>query len=135
MVSKVASVANVFFAKLCAGDFLGAFALLSDDVRYVVIGTTPASGTYTGRDEIINRLGPALALLKNLKSTLKEVIVDGDRVVGIVRGEAEGPYGHYIQDPCVFVLRVAGAEIVEILELIDTVMLETAVFGKKLVPR
>jgi hypothetical protein len=30
---------------------------------------------------------------------------------------------------------VAGAEIVEILELIDTVMLETAVFGKRLVPR
>jgi ketosteroid isomerase-like protein len=135
MVSNVTAVANGFLTKLCAGDFSGAFALVSDDVRYVVIGTTPASGTYNGRDEVINRLGPTLALLKNLRSTLKEVIVEGNRAVAIVRGEAEGPYGHYVQDPCVFVLRIADTEIVEILELIDTVMLETAVFGKKLVPR
>jgi ketosteroid isomerase-like protein len=132
MTGSVSEVANGFLTKLCAGDFGGAFALVSDDIRYVIIGTTPASGVYCGRDEITKRLSPLLGQLKNLKSTLKEVIVDGDRVVAFVRGEAEAPYGHYLQDPCIFVLRVAGNKVIEILEFVDTVMLETAVFGKKL---
>jgi ketosteroid isomerase-like protein len=126
-------VAEAFFSKMASADFISAFAMMADDVRYTVAGNTPASGLYDGLDDLNARLGPLLLALKNIRITLVEVIVEGDRAVAITHAEADAPHGRYVQDPAMFVVRVANGKIVELLEMVDTVMLETKVFGKKLV--
>jgi ketosteroid isomerase-like protein len=126
-------VTQAFFSKMASADFTSAFAMMADDVRYTVAGNTPASGLYNGLNDLNARLGPLLLALKNIRITLVDVIVEGDRAVAITRAEADAPFGRYTQNPAMFVLRVENGRIVELLEMVDTVMLETRVFGKKLV--
>lgn len=126
-------VARTFFSRMVASNFAGAFALMADDVRYTVVGSTPASGTYHGVADLNARLGPLLGALRNLRTTLVEIIVSGDRAVAITRATADAPHGPYVQDPAVFVVRIAGGRIVELLEMVDTVALERRVFGRTLV--
>jgi ketosteroid isomerase-like protein len=132
-MSDTADVARDFFAKMALSDFAAAFAMMADDVRYTVVGNTPASGTYEGVADLHARLGPLLGALRNLKTSLVEIIVEGDRAVAIMRAEADAPYGRYVQDPAVFIVRIAEGKVIELLEIVDTVMLETQVFGKKIV--
>ncbi|MFD2136758.1 hypothetical protein ACFSLT_19480 [Novosphingobium resinovorum] len=47
--------------------------------------------------------------------------------------EGVGPYGPYRQDPYCFILRTRDGRISEIVEYLDTVAVETALVGRKLV--
>lgn len=132
-MADTADVARTFFSKMASSDFAAAFAMMADDVRYTVVGNTPASGTYAGVADLHARLGPLLGALRNLRTTLVDLIVEGDRAAATTRAEADAPYGRYVQDPAIFIVRIAGGKVVELLEMVDTVMLETQVFGKKIV--
>ncbi|MFC4193746.1 hypothetical protein ACFQGS_19360 [Novosphingobium lubricantis] len=77
-------------------------------------------------------MGPSLSDLKDLKSTFTELIVDGKRAVALMRATAHAAHGPYTQDPAIFVITVEGEKIVDLLEMVDTVMIETQCFGKKL---
>jgi ketosteroid isomerase-like protein len=114
--------------------FIDGFSMVSDDGTYTIIGTTRASGTYHGRRDILERLVPVLSAFTSppaLKFT--KILVEGDRAVLLGAGEGNGPTGPYHQPYYAFSIRVANGEIAEIVEFLDTTMLETAVFGKKIV--
>lgn len=129
------TVARSFFEKMAANQYRQAFDLLADDVKYTIIGSTPLSGAYDGRKDLERRLLPGLARFRAPPDIrIKEYIVQDDRAVVITSGVGEGPYGPYRQDPAIFVLRIRDDRITELLEFIDTVMLETMMFGKTLVP-
>jgi ketosteroid isomerase-like protein len=114
-------------------DFLGAFGMLSLDGKYVVIGTTPLSRVYNGRDDLLSNLVPALSGFKVAPQLQFDMpIIEGDRVVLLGKGSGEGPRGPYDQPYYAFVMRIRGEEISEIIEFMDTGMLESAVFGKRL---
>lgn len=114
--------------------FADAFNMLAEDGTYTVIGTTKASGTYHGRSDVFARLVPVLSTFTS-PPVLKfsNIVVDGDRAVLLASGEGTGPTGPYHQPYYAFSIRVANGEIVEIVEFMDTTMLDTAAFGKKLV--
>ena len=77
---------------------------------------------------------PALASFKKApKLTLKEVIVDGNRAVGLASGSGVGPLGlPYNQPYYAMVLRVDKGRVTDVVEFADTVEVEIAI-GKKLV--
>jgi len=52
--------------------------------------------------------------------------------VALMRATAHAAHGPYTQDPAIFVITVEGEKIVDLLEMVDTVMIETQCFGKKL---
>ena len=127
-------VADKFIERIEGLNFLDAFGMLAADGRYTVIGKTKASRTYNGRQDLFDNLIPLLStfveppLLK-----FDRPIVDGDRAVLTAKGAGKGPTGPYDQPYYAFVTRVRGDEFAEIIEFMDTAMLESAVFGKKLV--
>lgn len=133
-MSNTRKVSETFMKRIAALDFLGAFGMLAEDGTYTVIGKTAASGVYNGRKDLFERLIPVLADFKS-PPLLKwqEPVIEGDRAVLIGGGTGEGPTGPYDQPHYVFVTRVRGDGFSEITEFMDTTMLETAVFGKKLV--
>ncbi len=123
------------FAKSIEGlEFAKAFGMLALDGKYIVIGTTKASRKYDGRQDLFDNLIPLLSTFR-VPPVLKfqEPMVDGDRAVLLASGNGEGPTGTYNQPYYAFVTRVRGQEFSEIIEFMDTAMLETAVFGRKLV--
>jgi ketosteroid isomerase-like protein len=125
-----------FFEHMAANQFAEAFEKLDENVVYTVVGSTPTSGVYNGKKDLFERLIPALArFTEPVKIKVKEYIVENDRAVVITAGVGEAPFGHYVQDPCIFVLRVRDGRIVDLLEFVDTVMLETQMFGSTLTRR
>lgn len=123
------------FAKCIEGmDFAKAFEMLALDGKYIVIGTTKASRTYNGRQDVFDNLIPILSNFREPpRLKFQEPIIDGDRAVLLASGKGEGPTGHYDQPYYAFVTRVHGNEFFEIIEFMDTTMVETAVFGRKLI--
>jgi hypothetical protein len=126
-------IVTLFFERMAANQFAEAFEMMDENVVYKVVGSTPISGVFDGKKALFERLIPALAKFKEpVKVKVKEYIVEGDRAVVITAGVGEAPFGHYVQDPCIFVVRVQDDRIVDLLEFVDTVMLETRMFGSTL---
>jgi ketosteroid isomerase-like protein len=126
-------VAQTFMDRISAVEFLEAFGMLAQDGIYTVIGTTPASGVYKGRDDLFARLIPVLAtFIEPPVLKWQDPVIEGDRAVLLAAGSGQGPTGPYDQPYYAFVTRVRGDEFVEIVEFMDTAMLESAVFGKSL---
>jgi ketosteroid isomerase-like protein len=115
-------------------EFEEAFALYSPEAVYRISGNTKISGAFHGVDAIGAGLGEVLQNYFKTppKITTHEIIVEGDRGVVIASGVAEGAHGPYNQE-FVFVFRVKDGKIIEKVENLDTVMVETALLGKKLV--
>jgi ketosteroid isomerase-like protein len=123
-------VAKKFSSAIEAMDFPAAFSLLAEDGKYIVIGTTKVSRTYNGRADLFENLIPVLGTcLEPPVLTFEEPIVDGDRVVMLASGAGVGPTGPYDQPYYAFVARVEGDGFSEVIEFMDTKMLETAFFG------
>ena len=104
-------------------------------MSWTLTGTTPLSGTYTPLSSVQEDfLGLFAGLVKDgeIEMDLLETIADGDRVVALLKGKSKGHFGDYNNTYC-HVFRVNGGKITEVTEFCDTVMIETALYGKKLV--
>lgn len=120
---------------LAAGKFAEAFAMVSADGEYRIIGRTPFSKCFS-RSELLEVLVPGLASMKQpLSLTFSELIVEGNRAVALASGHGIGPSGlPYEQRHYAMVLRIENGAITDVLEFMDTVEVETKFFGRSLVP-
>ena len=112
-----------WFDLIAKGDAASAFALFTDDVRYVLKGTTPVSGTYRGLKQIVG----------DIALTVDELIGDGACVVALARGTAKTIFDRPYDNDYAFVFRLRDGKISEVIEYLDTALVETAAYGRKLV--
>jgi ketosteroid isomerase-like protein len=125
-----------YFAKMNAGQARAAFALLAPDVRYRVIGSTPISAPTTGVDELVRdtlrRFGSRLEGGR-LDLTVDELIAEGDAVVALAHSQGRGISGLPYENTYAMVCRVRDGFITAVTEFLDTALVETAIFDKKLI--
>jgi uncharacterized protein len=119
------------FAELSKGNaeaFLGAMA---DNVRFTIIGTSKYSGTYNGKQEVINKLlAPLGAQIEGgLSITPDNFIADGDFVAMQSRGKAMSKNGKPYNNTYCQIFRIANGKVQEMTEYLDTELV-TAAFGK-----
>ncbi len=135
-MSDTRATAQRYMDLLCAQKFSEAFDLLADDANYQIIGSTVISAPMKGRELIRSVLVGALSTLREpLRLQFKELIIDGNRVVGLASGEGVGPTGlPYRQPHYAMVLRIENGEIQDVVEFMDMVEVETVLLGKRLVP-
>lgn len=115
-------------------DFASALSMLADDGEYIVTGTTPISRTYHGLADVLENMAPAFQRFVELPVLkFQEPIVDGNRAVLLAAGTGKGLTGPYDQPYYAFVTTVRGEKFSQIIEFMNPLMLETALFGKKLV--
>jgi ketosteroid isomerase-like protein len=128
------AVIQGFFDHLAKGDLATASALMAPDMVYTLIGSGDLSGTFHGMEEIAAKLfGPLQERLEApIRLTLKELIGEGNRVAALATGEAQGRFGPYNNTYC-FVFTVKDGHIATLDEYLDTVLVETALYGRKLV--
>lgn len=129
------AVVKEWFDKLAVGDAEAAFALFAPDCRYTLQGTTPVSGTYEGLPSILNDFfAPWRTRIDGpLTLALHELIGEGERVVALARGNAKTVTGARYDNEYVFVFRVRGGQIVDVNEFLDTALVETAAYGRRIV--
>lgn len=128
-------VVQQWFDCIARNDAAGAFALFADDVVYHLKGTTPVSGSYRGLKSIVEDFFTPWRkqIDGDLVVTVDELIGEGERVVALGRGKAKTIHGLPYDNDYAFVFRVRDGRIVEVLEYLDTVLVETAAYGRKLV--
>jgi|SRR5271165_5938342 len=114
------------------GSFEGFLDCMADDVRYTIIGTTKLSGTFNGKQDLVNRaFAPYMAQLETHGSMVTDnLIAEGDYVVqqghGIGRRSKSGE--EYNNTYC-FVYRIANGKVKEVTEYADTELV-TRAFGR-----
>lgn len=133
MTTDTRAVAQRYLELLAAARFADAFDMLADDATYEIIGTTAISGVMRGRETVKATLVDALGGFQEpLRITVRELIVEGHRAVGLASGEGVGPTGRpYSQPHYAMVLTVDDGRIRSVLEFMDTAAVETALFGKR----
>jgi len=121
---------ETMFAELSRGNGAGYLERLADDVQFTIIGSTKFSGTFDGKQDVVNRLlMPLMAALEGgLEVTPDRLVAEGDTVVVQAHGRSTTktgkPYNNYCQ-----VFRIDGGKVKQITEYLDTELVSQA-FGK-----
>ena len=104
---------------------------IADDARYTIIGTTKYSGTFNGKQELINKLlDPLTAQLEGgIAVTPDNLIADGDYVAMQAHGKARSKNGRSYDNTYCHVFRIANGKVQEVTEYLDTELV-TSAFGK-----
>ena len=120
-----------FYAAGARGDMETCFALLADDVTWTNIGTTKFSGTYAGKQALVEQLlGPLFGQLKaGISSEIERLTAEGDVVVAQTAGTAETHDGTPYNNTYCQVIRIQDGKIAEVKEYFDTALVDT-VFGE-----
>lgn len=129
------SVVRAYFANLAAGNARAAFALLASDVSYRLMGTTPISGESHGLSGFIEHtLKPFTSRLEGgaIQLVPDEFLPGGDAVVVLAHSIARGTTGLPYENEYAMVFRVRDGLITAVREYLDTALVETALFGRKL---
>lgn len=118
------------FAAWADGDGNSFFRLLADDVRWTVIGTTEISGSFTSRQEFLDKAAGKIGavLARPLVPNLVSLLADGDLVSIQWEGQSETKSGRPYRQTYSWVVRFEQGRIVEGTAYLDTELL-TAVLA------
>lgn len=118
-----------FYNAAARGDMDRCFSLLADDITWTNIGTTPFSGTYSGKKVLLEELlGPLFGRLKaGIATTVEKLTAEGDVVVAQTTGEAETHEGVPYNNSYCQVIRIRDGKIAAVKEYFDT-QLTSSVF-------
>ncbi len=119
-----------FYEAGARGDVDACFALLADDVSWTNIGTTKFSGTYNGKQALMEGLlGPLFSMLKaGISSNIEQLVAEGDVVVAQTSGTAETVDGVPYNNTYCQVIRIRNGQIAAVKEYMDTALIDS-VFG------
>jgi ketosteroid isomerase-like protein len=126
------AVATRFYEALAAGDFDALAALHSDDIVFNLVGTTPVSGRWEGKDVCFGPvvadgvIGKLVAETIRFSREWRIMCADENCVVGLMRGGGLAKNGHdYSQTYCQ-IMTIRGGLIAELHEFFDTALVELA---------
>ena len=108
---------------------------MSDDFRWINIGTNKWSGTFDGKAAVLrDLLGPLRArLVERSRTVAHRFIAEGDYVIVEARGDNVTKAGQQYDNEYCFVFRLSDGKIKEVKEYADTALVE-AVLGDPAFP-
>ena len=116
------------FSELSKGNSQPFIETLADDVRWTITGTTPWSKTYQGKQSVrADLLAPLFSqFATRYTATAHRVIAEGDHVVVEGRGCVTTKAGRPYHNTYCWIYRMAGGQIKEITEYLDTELVAAA---------
>jgi ketosteroid isomerase-like protein len=132
------TVIEDYYRAMGQGDFDHVVSLHAPDLVCWMSGRSLVSGRFQGRTELYAHMGRHVlgALVTGTEPYVKDnriAVVDGDFVLGLLHGGLPGIQPDSRYDQFYFQLfRLEQGLIVEIVEIFDTVMVETVLMGRKL---
>jgi ketosteroid isomerase-like protein len=130
-IEKNKQIVEAFYQAGDRGDMEACLGMLADDIRWTNIGSTRFSGTYVGKQTLVEQLiGPLFAELKaGISSVIEKMIAEQDYVVALTSGSAETTDGKPYNNSYCQVMRIRDGKIAEVTEYFDT-ELTSSVFGR-----
>lgn len=124
-------VIRAFYETAAQGDMDACFAFLADDIIWTNIGSTKFSGTFVGKQTLVEQLlAPLFGQLKaGISTSIENLVAEGDIVVAQTAGTAETKDGKPYNNSYCQVFKIRDGKIVEVKEYFDT-DLTISVFGR-----
>src|SRR5262249_25041330 len=115
------------FAELERGEPGPFIAILADDVRWTIVGSTDWSRRYDGKNAVLSELlGPLRERLTDMiKVTPTRILADEDCVVVEARGQATTKSGKPYNNTYCWIFQLAGGRVRAITEYLDTELVAT----------
>ncbi len=119
------------FAELSKGNPEAFLGNMADDVEFTIIGSTKWSGTFSGKQELVEKLlGPLGAQLESgIAITPSNFIADGDFVAMQAKGKSTTKSGKPYDNTYCQVFQVVNGKVQRVTEYLDTELV-TEAFGK-----
>jgi ketosteroid isomerase-like protein len=116
------------FEELSKGNSQAFIDTMADDLRFTIIGTTRYSGTFNGKQELINKvLGPLSSQLEGgLTITPDNLIAEGDYVAMQARGKSNTKSGGTYNNTYCHIFRLTNGKVKEVTEYLDTELVTKA---------
>jgi ketosteroid isomerase-like protein len=116
------------FAELSQGNGQPLMDALADDVRWTVIGSSPWSGTYAGKREVVEQLMRPLfsQFADQYTARAIRVLAEDDVVVVEARGQVNTKSGRPYNQTYCYVFRLADGQVRELTEYLDTELVNQA---------
>jgi ketosteroid isomerase-like protein len=129
--SEPKRVVEAFYERSNVGDLDGVLDLLDDGIRWTNVGSTQFSMTCENKQELVEKLfGPVFGALEaGIRSTIHNMIGEGELVAVQVDGEARTKAGVPYNNTYCHIFRVRNGKIVEATEYFDTALVNS-VFGQ-----
>jgi len=107
------------------------FDLLHEDVVWTVAGTSPVSGTYTSRQDFLERaVAPITARLSTpIVPVLRQVVAQDDAVVAVFDGTATARDGREYRNSYAWHMVLEDGRIVRVTAFLDTWALQALMEG------
>ncbi|HET7013071.1 MAG TPA: nuclear transport factor 2 family protein [Streptosporangiaceae bacterium] len=104
---------------------------LAEDITWTIIGSTPLSGVYHGKDEVTSGLlaGVRARLATPLRFTIDRFIAEGEYVVMQARGHSTTVDGLAYDNTYCIIARIVDGRILELTDYIDTELITSALYG------
>ena len=101
---------------------------MAEDFTWRMTGTTPWSGNYVGKADVLGRMLKTLReqWASQYKSTPSRIFADGDYVIVETRGEVVTRTGKPYNNTYCFVIRMRDDKMVELTEYFDTELVTAA---------
>jgi len=133
-LSRNAQLVSDIFAEVAKGNGAAFWDACHDDVVWRTIGTGSWSGEFAGKQTIIDEIFRPLGRVLAERATIPTRLVDGGDVVVLqARGRNLTRDGRRYDNDYAFVFRLRDGKISEVIEYLDTALVETAAYGRKLV--
>ena len=99
----------------------GPFELLAPEAEWTIMGSSPLSKTYRGRQQFLDQVvGPLNArMAKPLVPTVRGLFADGDMVVILFDGVATAKDGQPYRNSYSWYLRMKAAKVVAVVAFLD----------------
>jgi uncharacterized protein len=106
-------------------------ALYEDDVRWEGPNTQgiPMSGTYEGRDAVLEALGRIGDDFDQFRVSPDEMVEQGDTIVVLSHIEGRTKSGNDLRSPGVEIYRMSGGKVKRVQSLVDTAEMKNALGG------
>jgi ketosteroid isomerase-like protein len=125
-------IVQEIFAELAQGNSRPLVEAMADDFCWTVSGSNRWSGTYQGKQKVLNEL---LAVLRTriegrIKTIAHRFIAEGEFVVVEARGNNTTKDGRPYNNSYCFVIRLAEGRLQEIIEYMDTELVTSVLGGQ-----
>ena len=126
--TKNKEIVRRFYQAGNSGNMDACFDLISDDIKWVNIGSTSLSGTFRGKEELMEKLlGPLFGRLKaGIFTRINQLIAEGEYVVAQTSGTAETLDGRPYNNTYCWIIRLRNGKFVEVTEFADTELITSA---------
>jgi ketosteroid isomerase-like protein len=119
------------YVEISKGNLAPLMESLADDIEWTIIGTTALSGTFRGKQDVLERLVAPLgaALEGHVAFTFERFIAEGEFVVMQASGEGRAKAGRPYNNTYCIVCRIVNGKVRQMTDYVDTELITTALFG------